>query len=131
MSEHRDPLLEGARVVRRVIDGVLPPPGGGPPALVANLTTHLLWIVAALVGFGLGALAGLLGFLAWKQLPDVPLFLLGLALGAVLGGLCSLLLVVRLRPPGSRRSWGLALLPLAVVTAPFVLLLWPRRKRRR
>jgi hypothetical protein len=129
MSEPLDPLIEGARVVRRVIDGVLPPPEGGPPRIVRNIGAGLLWLVAALIGFGLGALTGLLCFIAWKQLPDAPMLLLGLALGAVLGGLSAFIVVARTKAPGTK-GWGLAMLPLAVVAAPLVLLLWPKKKRR-
>lgn len=139
-KKKHDWLVEGAGLLRRTLDAVAPPPDGGPPPAIRTLRTWLGVLIAVVGGLFVGGAVGLLGVLAWHQLPDAPLFLLGLTVGVAVGFGISIAAALAVSF-GRRKGFGkLVLLPLVAVAAPFLLLgtAWdalsgrrPRRARSR
>lgn len=121
-APRRRPAPRFLELLKRIVVGVIPAADGGPPLALRHARTRLLWLLAAGVGLGIGALVGLLLALAWHALPQVPMLLLGLLVGVPLG--VALAVVVGSALGAVRRRGGLAYLltPLIVAGAPFLLL---------
>jgi hypothetical protein len=121
-KKKHDWLVEGAGLLRRTLDAVAPTPEGGAPPAVRTLRTWLGVVIAVVAGLVLGGAVGLLGVLAWKALPDAPIFLLGLVVGVGVGFATCIAAALAVSF-GKRRGFGkVILLPLVAVAAPFLLL---------
>lgn len=139
MSEKRPtPIERGINLAARAVSAVVPASDGGPPLAMRYARTRFTWIVASGVGLGLGAVVGLLVFLAWKAMPDVPMILLGLLAGVLVG--IGFAVFAAWRVTALRRKGRLTamLVPLGILAAPFLLIglgwegFWnPRKAKKR
>jgi len=124
-DDGRSPGLEvaerGLSLVARAVEAVAPAPDGGPPLAMRHVHTRLGWLLATGVGLGFGAVVGLLLVLAWQALPGVPMILLGLMAGALVG--VALCLVAASQVAALRRRGKLAsmLVPVAILVGPVLL----------
>jgi hypothetical protein len=84
--------------------------------------TRLRWLVLTFVGVATGGVVGLLLFLAWRAVPDVPLLLVGLFVGVLLGFSAALAVAVRVLSTRKKGGWALVFLPLTILAAPLLLL---------
>jgi len=106
----------------RWIQGVLPAADGGPPPVVTAARVRFAGWLWASVGLLVGCIAGALTVLLATAMPNVPIVLVGLSAGALLGATAAL--VVASRFPMVRKVGGMAilLLPILLLAAPFLLL---------
>lgn len=106
----------------RILEGILPPAGGGqPPAVVAARAKLSGWVVSA-IALVVGAAAGFVLVLCVWALPSLPTLLVGFAGGAIVGAAIAVALASRY--PMVRKGGGIAILlaPLLVLAAPFLLI---------
>jgi hypothetical protein len=133
-SSHADGSSDStAGLVRRAIEGVLPAPDGGPPMVMRNVRTRLMWLIGTFVGTCTGAVVGLLLGLAWSAVPNVPILLTGFVIGLLVGFLAAVVAAARLTAKRKKKGWGLVLLPLTLLAAPLLVLGtgWERFRRRK
>ena len=123
MTERKPSGAErGLDLVERTISAFAPAPDGGPPMAMRTARTRLGWLVAAGLGLGFGAVVGLLGVLAWQALPSVPMFLLGLLVGAFVGVVLCLVAASQIAALRRKGRFAMFLVPLVIIAAPFLLL---------
>ena len=121
------------------LEGLLPPPEGGPPPAVTAARTRFSALIQGAIGLTVGCVTGFLLVLLLWGIPEIPSLVAGLALGTFLGSAIALALATRSK--FVRRGGILIVLaaPLLVLLAPFLLLAggvtllrkWPKQRKRR
>ena len=122
---HPSPGLEAAErgldLVARAVAAVAPAPDGGPPLAMRHARTRLGWVLASGVGLALGGAVGLLVALAWAALPNVPMALLGLLVGVLVGVALCLLAASQVAALRRRGRLASMLIPVAILVGPLLL----------